>query len=127
MERPLPEASPANVLERVETEVEGVQELQMRRPFRIMLHGIGLLMLAGVPLAALMLMVTGLSHGDWNQVALCLAAMAFSVTRASPGWLLIRAARSGVDPRSEDRALEEAESRAMLAAVERAGGQEPAR
>jgi len=108
-----------NQVVRAEGELEGVQRLPMRMPFRVLLGGIGALLVVGMPVFAVCLLVSAFAAGGWTEArGSLLLACGMSMCGQLPGWMFIRAARTGVDPESEDRALERAASRAMLAAVE---------
>jgi hypothetical protein len=106
-----------NRVQPVETAEWDLQPARVRLPFRIL--GAALVPLFILPvLMGIYTAVEALRAGHWRDAASMAgfaAAMAFFMTMQ--GRKILRAVRTGVDPDSEDRMLQEASSRAMLAAV----------
>jgi len=89
----------------------------IRAPFRALAWVLGPFLLGFPPLLLACLawrIVTG-----QEPVSSIPLALAVTLPVIPPGLKILRAARTGLDPASEDRAIEAAESRAFLAVVER--------
>jgi len=103
-----------NTIVPVETGTE-LQPARVRTPFRVLGYLLAPLLMAG-SLFALYEIVRGILAGTWSELP---EALMMALVGPLVGWRIWRAARTGIDPASERKVLEEASSRAMLAAMER--------
>lgn len=102
----------------------GAQPARMRTSFRVLSWILGPFLLLG---PAIFIYETVLSAitGRWAEAGGLLGMAAFSLASGMFGWRLVRAARTGLDPFSEEKARADAERRAMLAALRATGEERP--
>jgi len=114
-----------NTIERVELDEQLPRAARIPLPVRVLGVGVAAAMFL-TPLLVIYGIVDSLRGGDWSGVG-TMAAFAGAMATAAATWgrKILRAVRTGVDPDGEKRVLEEASSRALLAAVQRTAREEP--
>jgi hypothetical protein len=102
----------------------GVQPVRMRTSFRVLSWILGPFMLLGPGIFIYETVLSAIA-GRWAEAGWLLGMATFSLAGGMFGWRLLRAARNGIDPFSEDEARADAERRAMLAALRATGDERP--
>ncbi|MBV9110399.1 MAG: hypothetical protein JO306_13385 [Gemmatimonadetes bacterium] len=114
-----------NSVVRPDREEPGLDPVRVRTPFRALAWVLGPFMLLGFGICLYETALAVLA-GAWSDAVQALAiSCAVAVGGGLYGWKILRAARTGLDPFSEDKARADAEHRAMLAALRATGEERP--
>jgi hypothetical protein len=107
-----------NRIESVGISGDAIRPVPIRAPFRVLAYALGPFLLF-TPLLVLYEAARSLLDGQWHEAGWTFGFFLSMLLALPMGWKMLRAARTGVDPDSEDRAIEAASSRALLEAVKR--------